>query len=262
MAVQLYQSALTLFIEQQIAQRLNSRVFSLVYRGEKIWIKQAEKTKYTKWHQLSKIVAVLIHNPLFYPTVNLDGVRVVKEEAERLRFLYMQGVPVPKVLAEGENWIAVSDAGQSVAELVNSDYLSMEAKKKIVCKASAQLAKLHQHNKWHGRPVLRDMAWDGEQITFIDLEENPGKILTAEQCMIRDVLIYVQSLFRDLQNRDLIFSAVTCYKEHGPETIWRAVKNQADSMNVFYMLLRILYRFIGKDGKSSYHALHELRNWR
>lgn len=247
------------FVECQKKQYADKRVFHLEWQGHKIWVKQAEVVNYNIWHRLAKGASMLSRKSLFQPTIERDGVRALQREAERLRDYFGQGVQVPEVLAQGDLWIAISDVGQSLTALLKNSAVSQEAKDAIVCAASTQLAQLHQRNMWHGRPVLRDLAWDGKKISFLDLEEDPVPILTPEQCMIRDALIYVHSLFRDLKSDELIWSALHHYRKQAPTIVWELVRKEAMDMGGVYTFLWIMHRYLGKDGKSSYHALHALR---
>jgi len=86
------------------------------------------------------------------------------------RYLWNNGVPVPRILAEGPDFIAVEDAGLSLTRVCadrSRDFVS----KQTACRAAGRaLARLHASGLAHGRPAFRDMCWDGQQIRFIDFE--------------------------------------------------------------------------------------------
>ncbi|NOD47147.1 MULTISPECIES: phosphotransferase [unclassified Ruegeria] len=86
------------------------------------------------------------------------------------RFLWNFGAPVPRIVAESKEYIAVEDAGASLTRLCADMSITM-AEKLRACRAAGQaLARLHAMGFAHGRPAFRDMCWDGRQMRFIDFE--------------------------------------------------------------------------------------------
>ncbi|MBO9433525.1 hypothetical protein J7394_04880 [Ruegeria sp. R13_0] len=86
------------------------------------------------------------------------------------RYLWNKGVPVPRILAEGSDFIAVEDAGLSLTRFCGDRSRELVSKQTACRAAGRALARLHALDLAHGRPAFRDMCWDGQQIRFIDFE--------------------------------------------------------------------------------------------
>ena len=79
-------------------------------------------------------------------------------------------MPVPRILAEGSDFIAVEDAGLSLTRFCGDRSRELVSKQTACRAAGRALARLHASGLAHGRPAFRDMCWDGQQIRFIDFE--------------------------------------------------------------------------------------------
>ncbi|WP_298852565.1 hypothetical protein [uncultured Ruegeria sp.] len=79
-------------------------------------------------------------------------------------------MPVPRIVAEDDGFMAVEDAGVSLTKLCGTNFVTTAEKLKACRAARHALARLHSAGFAHGRPALRDMCWDGRQIRFIDFE--------------------------------------------------------------------------------------------
>ncbi|MEE2025669.1 lipopolysaccharide kinase InaA family protein [Alkalimonas mucilaginosa] len=247
-------------LRQQIAEQ-SARTFSCQFEGQTVWVKRAEYHASPRWRWLASCIARISNNPLYIPTQAPAGVVAIQEEAKRLQHLSDLGVPVPKLIAAEADWIALADAGPSLKQWLLSPDCSEQEKSTILLAAAKALADLHQAGRWHGRPALRDMAWDGERICFLDFEEDPAKVLTNEQCQIRDVLVFIHGLYRYLPaDSGLITQAILCYKTHAPQHIWQQSVQLVDRMWVLYRLVHLLSPIAGKDVRQAYFMLRYLRS--
>ncbi len=108
------------------------------------------------------------------------------------RYLWNKGVPVPRILAEGPDFIAVEDAGLSLTRFCGDRSRELVCKHTACRAAGRALARLHASDLAHGRPAFRDMCWDGQQIRFIDFEYfKPTKVGRLRKA--RDLSIAVLS---------------------------------------------------------------------
>ena len=247
---------------KMIQKHAGARTFKLVYQQQAYWIKQSQIAHLRIWHWLGAVVAILSRNPLLKPTVATGGPEALKAEASRLRKLAALGVSVPQIVAEGEDWIMLNDIGSPLTGWIRDPEVSREDKRTIVKQASEQLALLHSQGLWHGRPALRDMAYDGQSFGFLDFEEDPGCILTPAQCMMRDALLYFHSLHRYLaDDRAMILEAIESYRKLAPDSTWSNTLSFAKQVWLIYGLLALLHRYLGKDAKYAYKTLKTLRKY-
>lgn len=248
--------------KQQLQEHAGARTFKLVYQQQSFWIKQSQIARRRIWHWLGTFVAILSRNPLLKSTVATGGPEALKAEASRLRKLASLGVSVPQIVAEGKGWIMLNDIGRPLTGWIRDPKVSREHKRTIVKQASEQLALLHKQGLWHGRPAFRDMAYDGKTFGFLDFEEDPGRILTPDQCMMRDALLYSHSLHRYLaDDRPMILEAIETYRQLAPKSSWRNTVFFARKVWLIYGLLALLHRYLGKDAKYAYQTLKTLRNY-
>jgi len=236
------------------------RSFSILWHNQKIWIKQQE-TSAPKWLQiLTKSIAAFSTNPLYFPSAELDS--PLEREAERLQLMQRKGFNVPTVLLATPDYLALSDVGPSLKYWLTESNSSAAECRNILLMAAAALAQLHQNRYWHGRPALRDLCWDGKQIGFIDFEEDPHQMLSIDQCMVRDLLIFVHGLYRYLPVTDpLIIEVINEYRRLAPERVWRDSIKIVEQMWLIYPILELSHNLLGKDGKQAVMALRQLRQY-
>lgn len=236
------------------------RSFSVVWQDKKIWVKQQESLA-PKWLQLAtKLIAIFSTNPLYFPSAEPSS--PLEREAVRLRLMRSKGFRVPEVLLATADYLALSDVGPSLKYWLTESAISANERRHILLMAAAALAQLHQNRYWHGRPALRDLCWDGKQIGFIDFEEDPHQMLSIDQCMVRDLLIFVHGLYRYLPVTDpLIVEVINEYRRLAPERVWRDSIKTIEQMWLAYPVLELSHNLLGKDGKQAVMALRQLRQY-
>lgn len=81
------------------------------------------------------------------------------------------GAPVPRIIAEGDDFFVLEDCGVSLMSILrNQNHMNIAAQKQAFFDTGKALAKLHNMRLTHGRPSLRDICWHNGRVTFIDLE--------------------------------------------------------------------------------------------
>ncbi|GHG66929.1 hypothetical protein GCM10010919_15190 [Alishewanella longhuensis] len=236
------------------------RSFSILWQDNKVWVKQQEHAA-PKWLQLaSHAIAALSSNPLYFPSAESGA--PLEREAVRLKLMHVKGFRVPEVLLATPNYLVLSDVGPSLKYWLTKSTISVNERRHILLEAAAALAQLHQNRYWHGRPALRDLCWDGKQIGFIDFEEDPHQMLSIDQCMVRDLLIFVHGLYRYLPTTDpLIVEVINEYRRLAPERVWREGIKTVEQMWLIYPVLELSHNLLGKDGKQAVMALRQLRQY-
>lgn len=236
------------------------RSFSVIWQDKKVWIKQQE-TAASHWlNVITRVVASFSSNPLYFPSA--DSGSLLEREAIRLKLMRTKGFRVPEVILATPNYLVLSDVGSSLKYWLTESAISANERRHILLHAAAALAELHQNRFWHGRPALRDLCWDGEAIGFIDFEEDPHQMLSIDQCMVRDLLIFVHGLYRYLPVTDpLIVDVINEYRRLAPERVWRDSIKVVGDMWLVYPVLELSHNILGKDGKQAVMALRQLRQY-
>ena len=252
-------------LEQHVKELLShyhkNRAFSTVYNGEKVWIKLPAMGEANFWHIVLKLLYKITKNPLFAPTVVTNPKESLKYEAQKLQQLANIGINVPKVLAQSEDFIVLSDCGTPLSLLINSDKISLVEKKEILHKLSITLANMHNIGIYHSRPALRDITYKEGQVYFMDFEENLENILSQKDAITRDGLIYIHSIYRKVRNQDLVNHALSIYISHLSIDLLSNLKTEVEKYKFLYFILEKIEKFAGKDAKALLHTLHFIDNY-
>jgi tRNA A-37 threonylcarbamoyl transferase component Bud32 len=123
-----------------------------------------------------------------------DPARAFAAEREGLRVLAAAGLPVAGVVAEGDGWVLMPDAGPVLPEVVGDPGRGEAEKLRAFAEAGRALGRLHWAGMAHGRPAVRDVCWDGAEARFIDLERF-RRAKRAGVWQAADVVMFAQTAF-------------------------------------------------------------------
>lgn len=235
--------------------RNRKRVTKDNWQGQTIWLKKFIKNKSLGFVRIRDVMARLNKNPLYFSTEASDQ-RQINGEVKRLKLLAVHGVNVPKVLASGDGWFVMTDKGDSLRKLLHCSCLSNLERLDLLTEGAKALALLHSVGRWHGRPALRDLTWDGHAIAFVDFEEDVGRKLTPRQCQVRDLLIFLHDVVRFSQlngfnSQQILHSCIQTYRVNSPTHVWAESLLVVKSMWLAYFILWSTQSFNGKDGRAA-----------
>jgi tRNA A-37 threonylcarbamoyl transferase component Bud32 len=252
-------------LEQHVKELLShyhkNRAYSTVYNGEKVCLNLPAMGEANFWHIVLTLLYKITKNPLFAPTVVTNPKESLKYEAQKLQQLANTGINVPKVLAQSDDFIVLSDCGTPLSLLINSDKISLVEKKEILHKLSITLANMHNMGIYHSRPALRDITYKDDEVYFMDFEENLENILSQKDAITRDGLIYIHSIYRKVRNQDLVNHALSIYISHLSIDLLANLKNEVVKYKFLHFLLEKIEKFAGKDAKALLHTLHFIDNY-
>jgi tRNA A-37 threonylcarbamoyl transferase component Bud32 len=175
-------------IEQHVSNHPYERILKLEHDGRLIWIKQYNESKVRTWHRIQRAVTSLIPIGIFKTTVS--DFNSLTGEAIRLRKFREKDIPVPEVIYARPGLCAVYDVGGGFREKLRSIDNPNE-RLSLLKQATLNLANMHQAGLCHGRPLLKDMTWDNGVIYFIDLEEDPLRVMSLAQAQARDIWLFL-----------------------------------------------------------------------
>ncbi|WP_298626565.1 hypothetical protein [uncultured Legionella sp.] len=207
-------------VKKYIADNPQISVGKIIHDDQEVWIKRRFASKENIWHKLLHYLTFIIPFPVIYPTVVSDVTDSLLQEAMRLTLLADNNIPVPTVLIANNEFLATTDVGETLQRHLES--IDEPGKRAyLLQQAAIALGKLHQANLCHGRPSLRDMTYNNEQIYFIDLEEDPLSVMSAAQAQARDVWLLFFSVARQCRDNPFLlndlFSSYLHYAK--PETL-------------------------------------------
>lgn len=164
------------------------------------WAKTVEPPRRNVNAMILPAIAMLLPLPILRRGVAGKGGNTLLRQGERLRALHDQGLPVALALYVDRNVLITADGGDTVDKMVRKpDYRAQNGMEdatlaRILLTMTDALAELHRHGTAHGRPKIRDFAWDGEKVTILDLEERPWDVMPMADAQARDVFIWIHDL--------------------------------------------------------------------
>lgn len=237
-------------IYKLLVNHKEQRAFSTYFQNQKIWIKLPDYGEKNIWHKVLSLFFWLSKNPLLAPTVVTNPKKSLHNEAKKLIYLKSQGINVPEVLLQSDDFLALSDCGTPLSLLLYQDNISSEEKKHILKLLSLQLASMHNLGIYHSRPALRDITYSDGKIYFLDFEENLEGILDTNQAIIRDALIYIHSIYRKVEHKELVDIALQNYIKNLDKNILNSIQIESTKYTFIHWILAKLHRFLGKDAKA------------
>lgn len=242
----------------------NSRTMKRNLNGQAIWFKRGlPHVRKARLRRLRNFIAQLNNNPMYYST-EVTTPDEFNGEIKRLQKLHRRGVRVPDIIAYDQHWVAMSDIGPSLRSLLGNIATTDPAQlNRVLIQAATELGKLHQQGMWHGRPALRDITWDGENIGFVDFEEDPAQHMAPLQCQARDLLAFIHSLSNYFEQHSATMrQCIMAYRRYAPEPVWQEASRIATSMWACYGILAVFHRLFGKEGRQVYQTLRILTSRR
>ncbi|MEE6032761.1 protein kinase family protein [Avibacterium paragallinarum] len=207
-------------VQALLKQHKGERIVSFDYDNQRYWLKQPEKLKGV-WRLLKP-----------------QPQKAFQNELKTLQFLAEKNAPVPQLMAFGEDFLVLKDAGKTISYWVDKPDLSSDEKLAILADGAKALTDLHKKGLFHGRPALRDMAWNEGKVQFIDFESRSNHAKLNWQ-KVRDSLIFIHSLGRsDCISDEQMRLTVEKYQQYCEPEIWQQTQSFiAKNRWLYYLLL-------------------------
>ncbi len=250
-------SSIEVLVENRIEKEPALEIFSIEYDGRICWVKRARKTGS---NLLQRSLYGLTQNALLVPVENKDPEEALKFESSKLQELYTLSVPVPKVIEVSQTYFVLEDAGPTVRHLIKHDLI--EDPPKVFEEIIAQLAALHNLDKFHGGPQIKNVTYKDKKISFIDFEESFDSEVDIKDLQFRDLFLFLFSLSktkREIDYKILIKKYIEL--TDNKDVIQRF--HQLASNAAFLMKIvknRAVWNIAGRDVQSIYRLLEEVKN--
>lgn len=234
-----------------------------VERVARGWIKRPEPAAKNPWRPFVRIATTLVPWPLLRSTATTGDCDSVQQEAQRLRAWRKAGLPVPELLEVGATHILTADAGQPLRAWLARE---KDATHRLhaVTLAARSLGQLHRLGYCHGRPFLKDIVYDGRQVSFIDLEESPEQVMPLITAQVRDLMLFVMSCTASLGEthplEDLRAIAAAYWQTNPSPRLRRVLRRNLRAIYWASLPLRLCpWRLLGRDGRQVVRGLAVLR---
>lgn len=215
------------------------RVGSFIHNGQRYWVKCEE--------EISSLRLRLFKG---------NGQRSLSRELRLLTEFAARGAAVPPIAAQGPGFLVLPDRGPSLPSLLGTDGDFRPA----FHAAGKALAEMHVLGLAHGRPCIRDICWDGETVTFLDLEAG-ARLDASASDMARDLLVLLHSALAQLPQFDEGAREIEAgYRTRDPGGIWELTRQRVRRLRWLAPLTAPviwLHRRRGKK-KSEFYAIPKL----
>lgn len=184
------------------------RVVPLCHEGKRYWVKFREERK-TFRHRILKG----------------NALAALAREKDLLSAFAKRDVPVPRIVAHSSECVILTDHGPDLTEVLKETSRADA----ILRRVGETLAEMHAAGVAHGRPCIRDICWDNNTVTFLDLEAG-ARLDAGPRRQARDLLLLVHSLF----------SSKPVYHKHAPAILEGYIAN--DTKSVWPVAVKIARR--------------------
>ncbi len=228
----------------------------MVFDGQRAWRKRYVDSR-RRW-PLAALAAIarLLRLPPLRPPPRHPPARARQVEARRLRQLRALGVHAPRVLAEGEDWLALSDLGPTLASRLRTVAGDADATDSLLRMSAQAIADAHRSGVCFGQPLPRNLVIDDGRIGFLDFEEDPLEVMTLAQAQARDWLLFTYGIARYYDDRPQVLAALL------DEALETAPAPVSGSVRAVGRRLQPLARLAGRCGRAARpfaHAVNALR---
>jgi tRNA A-37 threonylcarbamoyl transferase component Bud32 len=226
------------------------RIGSAVVDGRTVWIKRfgAANRSTGKW--LHAALTRLAPYGFLRSSPSVDAVGRADREARKTEAFRAAGFPALDILFRGEDVLVFSNAGRIVRdEIARLAATNPAAADKLLIDCAAALGRAHAAGLVHGRPHPRDMFIEGNEIGFLDFEEEPEAVMPLAQAQARDTWLLFQQIAARGQAPETSDKAFAAYQRHAPA---QALAELKVLVGFFARLLgpaNSLGRLIGSDGR-------------
>ena len=168
-------------LAQQVEAALDvsrGRITKLTSAGATVWVKGPRRGPGYSLYGLHLGAAALFGICLFRPPKVSRGPSGLAAEARRLAHLRGKGWPVPRVLGITQRWLALSDNGPSLGDVVVG--LDVGERSRMLRAALQFLQTLHDAQGWHGAAQLRNLTCLQDGFGAIDFEDDVEPAMPLE----------------------------------------------------------------------------------
>lgn len=138
-------------------------------------------------------------NALLAP-IPLSPEAACRTEQRMIRRLAALGARVPQILEAGERHLLLSDLGPTLSALCRAESDPGE-RERLLRQGLGAILRLHAKGGYLSQAFARNLTMEGNDVGFIDLEEDPAEVMPLAAAQARDLLFYAHSTARFLADR-------------------------------------------------------------
>lgn len=236
-------AALESEVKKQIQNHPTSRIQSFCWQGESYFIKRCLSNGRNRFAKTDAVTAFLI-------------------EAYKITAVNSHLPLAPHIVLWGTDYFVMKDCGQPLQRIAK-DNTWKALRQHVFFEAGKSLARLHQAGFHHGRPALRDIAYDKklDAITFLDWENE--KLFVKASPAVLDLFLFIHSCFREEWDTTvLIDEAVHGYLSVTSSTeVWNNLHNFISQHAVLFAICHCTSAFHWIDVTAADKAQHYIQSY-
>lgn len=137
------------------------------------------------WNLLTQCLGIaVLRSPRRYAGADAKSV-----ERRRLAELKSHGARVPTVIGEGKDTLLLTDLGSTFASQLRQCH-DNERRDAMVSRVANALAEVHGRGAYLGQAFPRNITLRGDEVGFIDFEDDPGDIMSVTEAQARDWVMF------------------------------------------------------------------------
>jgi tRNA A-37 threonylcarbamoyl transferase component Bud32 len=175
-----------------------ARILRLMAGPDPIWVKRPRRGPGYTVYALQYGAAELLGIGLFRPPKVSRGAQGLVAEARRLACLRGKGWPVPHVLDITPHWLAISDNGTALGDVLRG--LETPERSRMLRGALEFVQALHAEQGWHGAAQIRNLTYRDDGFGAIDFEDDLEPSMPLELRQARDLYLFLVSAARYAKN--------------------------------------------------------------
>lgn len=162
----------------------------VLWQGRPAWLKLAVPQPPAWRYHLLAGAARLLGQPIMQPVRPHGGSRGLRIEAARIRALAAAGLRAPELFDEREDWLLLSDLGQSTLESLIRHAASHE-RLAYWQRGADYILRAHRTGQYLSQAFARNFVWsDGAGLGAIDFEDDALAAMPLADAQARDWLPY------------------------------------------------------------------------
>lgn len=162
----------------------------VTWQGQAAWLKLSVPQPPAWRYQLLAGMARLLQHPAMQPVRPHGGTAGIRNEAHRLTRLADAGLRVPRLLADDDNWLLISDLGHITLESLIRR-ADPDARLAHWQRGADYIQQVHRAGQYLSQAFARNLIWSPEHgLGAIDFEDDPISAMPLAQAQIRDWLPY------------------------------------------------------------------------
>lgn len=229
-------------------------VTSLQTPGGKVWVKSVEPPTKVWRRTILAGLGRIFPVPILRPSKAGKGGDTLLLQADQAEKLRAAGLKTATIHYADKDFLVLADAGVNIQYAVRDlekmpvarANIDRPAARAILLQITGVIAEMHRKGFAHGRPKMRDFAWQGDgadgTVTILDLEERPWEVMSMSAAQARDIYLWLVDLCSYPVPRETASAAMQIFDETMSGETRTELRKLRRLLSVLAFFVRLLTR--------------------